>query len=654
VIIPYNIRVITNGINRSVQGTRFLEISLALLPALAAFLIYLPILGNGFAWDDRERILQSQPLRSITPDSLRWMFTTLSGGYWMPLSWLSFALDFRMGGLDPKVFHITNMVFHALDSALVFILSLRLLGLAREGRGTVNVPVAATSNVPAALLAALLFALHPIHVESVAWATERKDVLYAFFFLLGILCHLSYAAATARRGWKYAACLVCYALAMMAKPMAVTMPLVLLVLDGWPLRRLREGVRAVLLEKVPFLLMALPVALITSSASGHTKSASMVGDLSFLFRTLNAFRSLGFYLWKLLVPTDLSPLYPYPSVQGTAYALQNILAVSVVLLINAACFRYRRRIPSLTAAWLCYLATLAPVLGFIQVGGQAAADRFLYLSSLAVILPFSAGLSMILTRRRWWLVVISALLCLASGFATVKQCAVWKDSISVFERIVKLYPADSHFAHSNLAAQYAEAGRLEESLKEYERAATLPPLRAQILALAGKGAVLADLGREAEAERVLREVLVQDPNCAQAHRNLWVLYGRRKMYGAALKEAEAAAAIEPGNPENYNRMASIHVFMGQLDKATESYRKCSELDPFQPLYRVRLGVLYMQKGLFEKAIEELQAADRIRPNDPSILALLSQACGKAGKAGKADLAARYGAKGRAVTGASGR
>jgi len=375
----------------------------------------------------------------------------------------------------------------------------------------------------------------------------------------------------------------------------------------------------------------------------------MVGDLSFAFRVLNAFRSLAFYLWKMLAPIGLSPLYPYPRSVGTAWIVQSLLALLGTAILSVVCLRFRGKYPFVVSSWFFYLITLSPVLGFVQVGSQAAADRFLYLPCLALFLPLAAGLSVLGERRRWIGMTVGILLCLAWGFGTVKQCAVWKDSITVFERIVKLYPGVSHYAHSNLAAYYAKDGRLDDSLREYERAAALPPPWSQAKALAGKGAVLADLGREDEAERVLREALELDPRCAQAHRNLWVLYGRQRKFPEALTEAKAASLLEPNNSENYELMATIYLHMKKQDEAGEAYRRCVELDPTQPRYRMYLGGFYMYRGLFEQAVSELQAAHALLPTDAKLLALLIQACEKAGKN---DLMVHYNKDARAMAGLS--
>jgi len=612
-----------------------------LLPALAAVLAYLPALGNGFAWDDRQRILEALPIRFLDPHLLSWAFTTLSGSYWMPLTWISFALDWKLGGGSPLAFHLTNILLHAANSLLVYFLCRKILrvgraegtieewegraGTGREGpaRATVTGPLEA-DRWPA-LLAAVLFAVHPLHVESVAWATERKDVLYAFFYLAAIILYLDRTRSAARRRLRCAFVLLLFTLSLMSKPMAVTLPFVLLLLDLWPLGRLRSGWRSALLEKIPLLLMAAPVAWVTTRAPAHLNSAFLVGELSWPFRIGLVFRNLVFYAWKTILPMDLSPFYPIPrdpGASGWAMVAAGFLAAGAMTWVA---WRFRKERPFLAVGWGFYLLTLAPVLGLVQAGAHAAADRFMYLPILAFLLPFSVLVARLGSGRPRFLAALAVLLTLTLGAATARQCAVWKDSLTVYERIVALHPQVPNFIRSNLAAAYAEAGRLEDALREYEKASNIPPVRAQAQALAGKAAVLADLGREAVAERVLREAIALDPNCTQARRNLWVLYGRAKRYEEALAEIRVAVILEPRNVENREKTGTVLEQMGRWEEAARAFEEGARLSPRDPVFRLRQGVNHLRAKEPGKALAALEEAYRLDPGNAGLLTLIGKA-----------------------------
>ncbi len=606
------------------KGTSHRTCFLAALPALAAVLFYLPALGNGWAWDDRQRILEALPIRSLDGHLLSWAFTTLSGSYWMPLTWISFALDWKLGGGSPLAFHLTNVLLHAVNSVLVLLLARALFSAGRGPSG--ERPWEGT----AALLSGLLFAVHPLHVESVAWATERKDVLYAFFTLAALVLYIDRTGSAARQRLRYAFVLLLFAFSLMSKPMAVTLPFVLILLDFWPLGRLGRPLARVLLEKIPFLLLAVPVAWITLKAPAHLNSAFLIGELSWPFRIGLAFRNLAFYAWKTILPIDLSPFYPIPRDLDALWWGMVVAGVLGAGAMTGAAWRFRKERPFLAVGWGFYAVTLAPVVGLVQAGAHAAADRFMYLPILAFLLPFSALLARFGSGKPRFLAALAALLTLTLGAAAARQSGVWKDSLTVYERIVALHPQVPNFIRSNLAAAYAEAGRLEDALREYEKASNIPPARAQAQALAGKAAVLADLGREAVAERVLREALELDPNCTQARRNLWVLYGRAKRYEEALAEIRVAVLLEPMNVENREKTGTVLEQMGRWDEAARAFEEGARISPRDPVFRVRQGVNHLRAKEPKEALAALEAAYRLDPGNAGLMTLIGKAREEAG------------------------
>ena len=370
----------------------------ALLLVLAVAFFYLPVLKNDFVnWDDKDTITDNLQIRRLDGNSLRWMFTTFATGNWMPLTWLSFALNYQVNGLDPRVFHATNVFFHALNTLLVFLVCLRLMKHLPEKKGGPALSNAKTFGLPISFMTALLFGLHPIHVESVAWATERKDVLYAFFYLGALWVYLGKPFSFELKGFKHWACLGLYLLALMSKPMAITLPFIFLILDGWPLGRWGLGYAKLIKEKVVFFAVALGAVLVTMAS--HAKALSYAKSGVEFYWVMNSFRSLVFYLVKMAWPQGLTTYYPFPPSLSGFYLFENFCAAALVILVFYLLFHYNRKAPYLLAAWLYYVVVLLPVVGIIQTGSQAAADRYTYLSSLGFFLPLSAGIAFLLSYR---------------------------------------------------------------------------------------------------------------------------------------------------------------------------------------------------------------------------------------------------------------
>ncbi len=524
------------------DGFIFSAISLALF--LAVLLSYLPVLQNGFVnWDDPEAIKNNPYIRDLSLSSLEWMFTTFYTGNWIPLNWLSLSLDFQIGGLNPVVYHMDNVLLHGLNTVLFFFLAIKILGLAWKNHDPAVQALSKGRSLVAASLAALLFGLHPLHVESVAWATERKDLLCGFFYLLSLLAYLRWAGAAAGRKAKAALCLVLYVLAVMAKPMAITLPAAMLVLDYWPLGRVPSTWRSALREKIPFFLAALVFSALAVAAQAQWGAFSSPGNLGLPFRAMNAVHSAAFYLWKMLLPVHLLPFYPLDPGAG-AFSLGNLGAALCVVLVSWACYSARRTRPYWAAAWIYYLATLAPVLGVLQVGGQAAADRFSYLPSLGPFLLFGTLAALSLRKNILLAFLFCLLLAGSLGALTWRQTGLWRDSVTLWEKVAKAYPGVSQTVHSNLANAYRAAGRPDDAVSEYDKAITIGPPRAY--PHDGKGVALLDKGLTEEAVHEFQEAVALDPQDLPAHRHLWLIYQKLGRRQEAQEEFQEAARLVPG------------------------------------------------------------------------------------------------------------
>lgn len=408
-----------------------------LRPGVAALIIvvvlacFLPSFGSDFVlWDDDMNFTENPSYRGLSPAHLRWMFTTFHGGHWQPLSWMTLGLDYTLWGMNPVGYHLTNVLLHAVNALLVY----RLIAALVPGVGA-----------RAAAVGALLFAIHPLRVESVAWVTERRDVLSGLFVLLTVLSYVRYARARdAGQPWRtsFALSLACFALSLLAKAWGVTLPLVLLALDVYPLRRF--SARAVL-EKVPYAVLAAGGAVLAQLASNLVPAKRTLAQHDVVQRAAQAAYGLVFYLWKTVAPTHLSPIYLLElTLRPTAP--RYVACALLVAAVTFAVVRFRRRAPWAAAAWACYVLVLVTVLGFVQTGPQIVADRYSYLACLPWVVVVAAALARPLARPAAMALAVGALAVL--GILTLRQTRVWHDSHSLWEHTLRIDP-DNYVAYLN-------------------------------------------------------------------------------------------------------------------------------------------------------------------------------------------------------------
>jgi tetratricopeptide (TPR) repeat protein len=490
---------------------------IAVVVAQLVVVAFSPALRAGFVlWDDDTYFLNNPYYRGLGPAQLRWMFSVMSGHY-MPLTWLTHGLDYVLWGMKPAGYHAVNVVLHALAAAVTYFLALRLLAAAVG-----PAPRAALSA--AAAIAALLFAVHPLRVESVAWITERRDVLCGVLFLLAMLCYLRALEADARRpvGW-YAAAVALAALALLSKAMAVTLPLLLLLLDVYPLRRLGPGRwlrRNVWVEKIPFVVLSAAAATLAIIAQRSVGTLSDLGDVGVAQRLGLTTYGLVFYAWKTLLPTGLAPLYEAPFDYATltpwfaASAIVVGAATGVLVLV-------RRRWPGVTAAGAAFVVLLLPVLGLVHFGLHIVADRNTYFAGLAVAMLVGG---LVLHRLR---AAPSPLAARATGAAalavvsllgvlTWRQSAVWRDSRTLWAHAVAVSP--SSVGHAKLGVLLEEEGRTEEAVAHFQQAVRLRPDNAY--AENNWGVTLGNVWRFDEAIAHFEAAIRAQPTFAEAHRNL--------------------------------------------------------------------------------------------------------------------------------------
>lgn len=545
----------------SIKGNKVVWAA-SILASSITFLIYLPALQYEFVnWDDPTYVSENLGIRTLDIEFLRRAFTEIYFSNWHPLTMISYAVDYSIWGLNPLGYHFVNIILHTANTALIAFLSVKIIGEIKQ--------MGAPALFAAGFVPALIFGIHPIHVESVAWISERKDVLSGLFFILSALFYLSYA-----RGKKvvpYAASILTCALALMSKPMAVTLPAVLLLLDFYPLKRLsgRKEIIACSAEKVPFVILSLFTVLMTISAQ---KSIASVEALPLDIRLFSAFKAYVFYLEKLFIPMGLAPFYPYPleiNPLSAPYLVSYITFGAITATCIALAFRYRAFI----AAWLYFTVTLLPVIGIVQVGTQSAADRYMYLPSLAIIILLGTVVAYAIEQKaRIAMVVGLVAVCTAVlSWVTIQQTSIWKDSLSLWNREITLFPNTALVGYTNRGVVLSKKGEFGTALDDFNKA------------------------------------LAINPNYREARYNRALVYKSLGKFENALSDLDVAIMIKPG-AEAYNNRGVVKKKLGDTGGATEDYRKALELSPGSAATYFNLALTLEENGDFDGAMLNAQKA----------------------------------------------
>lgn len=456
------------------RGERSRLVLVAAALGLLSLAAYLPSLSNEFVnWDDPVYVSRNPRLDSFGAAFIGWSFTTNACSNWHPLTWISLGIDTAVWGKRPFGYRLTNLLLHGFNTFLVVLLFGRLVRLAAGSESG--------APVFAATAAGAVFGFHPLHVESVAWIAERKDVLYAFFWILALLAWLGYAGRERERtrpGF-YGITLTLFAFSLLSKPMAVTLPLVLIILDAYPLRRLRDRraiLRVAILEKLPFFALAAVSSTATILAQKAGGALEAMEHIPLGARLWGAEKALAFYLQKLVVPAGLVPLVPLPSTVAPL-TFEYLAPLALALGITAAAILVRRRAPVVPAAWAFYVVTLVPVLGIVQVGSQAAADRYMYLPMLGPLAILAAGAARAWRRGpRAQRVALAALVLVSGTLAalTVRQIGVWRDSVALWTRVADHYPGCAT-AFYQLGDAWRKKGDPARAGQAWERTVEIAP-----------------------------------------------------------------------------------------------------------------------------------------------------------------------------------
>ena len=553
--------------------------------ALITCIAFAPALRNGFvSWDDEKNFLANPHYRGLGAEQLTWMWTTFHMGHYVPLTWMTLGLDYLLWGMHPRGYHLTSLLMHAGNAVALYYVARRLLASramqrmsARGAKAPQPDADEATTLTIAAAFAALLFSVHPLRVESVAWATERRDVLSLLFALLCVLSYLRSVEQPDRRRW-YWMSVVLFACALLSKATVVTLPVVLLIMNVYPLQRVSSGtlrlaaLRRVSVELLPFVLLSVATIVLSVVALHPGAQLQLSGKIA-----VSMF-SLRFYLWKTIAPIGLSPLYEMPRVVDPVET-RYVASYATALLVTLAVVAWRHRWPALAAAWVAFLVLSLPMLGIIQNGPQIAADRYTYHSAPALALLAGVVLNDAMSRARTiTLRIASVTATLVLVVLTWKQCGVWRDSSALWARVLAVDPS-SAYAHSAAATLLFQGNRVDEGLEESRVASRL------------------------------------DPHLAEAHNNVGVGLSRQGHYADAVPHFRQALDLKSSYDEAHSNWGVALARLGDADGAVEQFRRALADNPDNADAHVNWGNALVRAGRFGEAIPHYEAALTIRPDD---------------------------------------
>ncbi|MDH4319215.1 MAG: tetratricopeptide repeat protein [Desulfobulbaceae bacterium] len=519
--------------------------------------------------------------KGLSLDSFIWAFSTLEVGNYHPLTWISHMLDVELYGLNSGHHHLTNVFFHIANTLLLF-----------------NFLNASSSMPLRSGLVACLFALHPTHIESVAWVAERKDVLCAFFFLLSLRCYLSYVKFPSVA--RYCAVFLCYILSLGAKPMAVTLPFVLLLLDFWPLARCNQftasvenrrfislsvvlSLKQIIFEKIPLLIPTIGSAFLTFKAQESAGYVRSLTSFPLYVRLENSIYSYWLYVCKTFFPVKLAILYPYPDAIPTEHLLLAILALGGLTVFFAKLIRNR---PYYMIGWLWFLGTLVPAIGIIQVGYHAMADRFTYLPAIGLYIIIAWGLGDIMESSSGYKKLYTSIsVCIAAALSILSwnQLQYWRDSIALYQRSLQV-TANNYYLHTILGATFVERQRYVEAIGEFEAALRIKTN--YVDAYKRLCVPLALTGRNDEAQTCFKKTIAMEPEDPSVHYNFGNFLLENGDMRASIEHFQTAIRLAPSSPLFYNRLGEVWLQLGERDKAADLFQAALKANPnFNPAQR---------------------------------------------------------------------
>jgi Flp pilus assembly protein TadD len=558
-------------------------------------------------YDDPQYVYENAKVAAgLSPESVLWAFTHTVGGNWHPLTVISHMLDCQLYGLKPAGHHFTNVLLHSIAVILLFLVLRRM-----------------TSTLWQSAFVAALFAIHPLHVESVAWISERKDLLSAVFFMLTLGAYIRYVHKLSFTS--YILLLLVFAFGLMSKPMLVTVPFVLLLLDYWPLKRFepeapvkigqkrrvedRESIRRILLEKIPLLLLSFGSCVATLLAQRHF--IDPIGHLSLMTRFSNAAVATVIYLRQLVWPFGLSVFYPHP--RHSLSVLQVLAAALFLIAVSAAAFICRRRNPYFLTGWFWFLGMLVPVSGIVQVGEQAHADRYMYLPQIGLYILVTWFVADTVSSWRYRRILLGT--AMASSIALLmspawKQTSYWRDGRTLWAHALAVDPQNDT-AHISLCDLDLRESRLDDAILHARTALEIRPDSAD--AHSRLGVALSATGQNEEASIHFQKALETHQIRPRVHYNIATLLLNSGRLDEAIAEFQKELQIQPGFVEAYNNLGIALTSKGELDGALAHFQKALELDPHLPKVHHNIAMILLRQGQLDQAVAHLQKELEVNP-----------------------------------------
>ncbi len=584
--------------------TKYRSFWVCLALTLATAAVFWQVCTYDFVnYDDPIYVYENPNIQAgITLKTIKWAFTTSHTGYWHPLTWLSYMLDWQLFGPNAGGYHFTSLVFHIANTLLLFIV-LKLM----------------THRFWPSAFVAALFALHPLHVESVAWVTERKDVLSTFFWLLTMWAYARFASRPKVAGYLLVVAL--FALGLMAKPMLVTLPFVLLLLDYWPLDRLspkrqkagsKYSLAYLLIEKIPLFAMTLAACIVTFICQKKGGAMYEGENYGLLICLANASTSYLRYITKMIWPARLAMFYPHPG--QNVSILYAIISVAILLVVTILVLRFAKNHRYLVTGWFWYLGTLVPVIGLVQVGEQALADRYSYITLTGLFIIITWGLPELLGKwphRKTVLWASSLIVLSALAVCTYFQQRHWKDSITLCQHALKV-TNDNYLAHYAMTEMLLDQGRIEEAIWHNTEAIRIKP--DYVDALNNLGLALLYAGRIDEAIGYFERTLKVNSRAIEAYLNLSAALIAKGKFAEAVSLCNMGLQIAPDFIDIRINLGRALLKSGRFAEAEKEYKEMLRIQPQNAIVHNDFGVVLSRQGKFDEAIEHFSQAVRIDPS----------------------------------------
>jgi len=525
--------------------------------ALATIAVYWQVNQYNFVnLDDNKYVTENTHVRSgITLNGLRWAFTTTHGQYWHPVTWLSLMLDYKLFGLNAGGYHSTNVLLHIFSALLLFMLFCRMTGAIWKSA-----------------FVAFFFALHPLHVESVAWIAKRRDLLCVLFTIITLCLYVYYIEKPVIK--RYLLALFIFALALMSKPMAVSLPLIMILLDYWPLKRFDSHKGNLILwqikEKTPFIVLSAVFSVITV----HARDFSAMKHFSFSSRISNALVSFVTYLEQILWPHDMSILRLFPE---NIPAWQIIYSALLIVVVSVFVIEAAKRLPYLFAGWLWYAISIGPTLGIIQYGHLSMSDHHTYLPSIGISIMLAWGVPFFIKKEAIRKCLFPAVVVFIAvlSFMTWKQCGYWRDSLEIWNHTLKITKGN-YLAHNNLGLALFNEGKIMEAIDQYNKAIKMKP--DYVYSYPNRGIAYARLGQYQRAMEDFDETILRNPNYAEAYLNKGAAYGERGQYQSAIENFSKAISIRSDYTNAYFNRGITYFRLGMKEPGCYDAQRVCELE----------------------------------------------------------------------------